>query len=468
MKKKHRQPEEETESVKDAETKESAEPEAAEEETQKSFSSRVLEEGSVAQSSTQAHKALMQRFRKAKNIPSENDVERFTPSPDEGLSAAQVETRFNQFLFNDVNRKYSKSYKSIFIGNLCTVFNLLCLLVALALVFAKAPISQYMFVVIFSANLFIGILQECLAKKQIDKLSVLVSATVKVVRGGQKCEIPIKEIVLDEVILLETGQQVPADCILIDGNVEVNESLLTGESVPVKKEKDDVLYAGSFISSGSCRVRADKVGKATYLNKLTSKAKQYKKPKSEVMNSIRLFIRVIGGLIPVVAAGIFWVNFKANPLDLAIQYTAGVIIGMIPSGLLLLTSLAMALGVIRLAKKNTLVQDLYSLEMLARVNVLCLDKTGTITDGRMTVNDFMILNNYTELSLDEIMGNILAATDDNNQTAIALNNRFGRVSTLKAKSVIPFSLKRKLSAVTFEEIGTFVMGAPNSCCAPFR
>jgi len=466
LKKKHRQPEEETESVKDAETKESAEPEAAEEETQKSFSSRVLEEGSVAQSSTQAHKALMKRFRKAKNIPSENDVERFTPSPDEGLSAAQVETRFNQFLFNDVNRKYSKSYKSIFIGNLCTVFNLLCLLVALALVFAKAPISQYMFVVIFSANLFIGILQECLAKKQIDKLSVLVSATVKVVRGGQKCEIPIKEIVLDEVILLETGQQVPADCILIDGNVEVNESLLTGESVPVKKEKDDVLYAGSFISSGSCRVRADKVGKATYLNKLTSKAKQYKKPKSEVMNSIRLFIRVIGGLIPVVAAGIFWVNFKANPLDLAIQYTAGVIIGMIPSGLLLLTSLAMALGVIRLAKKNTLVQDLYSLEMLARVNVLCLDKTGTITDGRMTVNDFMILNNYTELSLDEIMGNILAATDDNNQTAIALNNRFGRVSTLKAKSVIPFSSKRKLSAVTFEEIGTFVMGAPEFVLRP--
>ena len=466
MKKKHRQPEEETESVKDAETKESAEPEAAEEETQKSFSSRVLEEGSVAQSSTQAHKALMKRFRKAKNIPSENDVERFTPSPDEGLSAAQVETRFNQFLFNDVNRKYSKSYKSIFIGNLCTVFNLLCLLVALALVFAKAPISQYMFVVIFSANLFIGILQECLAKKQIDKLSVLVSATVKVVRGGQKCEIPIKEIVLDEVILLETGQQVPADCILIDGNVEVNESLLTGESVPVKKEKDDVLYAGSFISSGSCRVRADKVGKATYLNKLTSKAKQYKKPKSEVMNSIRLFILVIGGLIPVVAAGIFWVNFKANPLDLAIQYTAGVIIGMIPSGLLLLTSLAMALGVIRLAKKNTLVQDLYSLEMLARVNVLCLDKTGTITDGRMTVNDFMILNNYTELSLDEIMGNILAATDDNNQTAIALNNRFGRVSTLKAKSVIPFSSKRKLSAVTFEEIGTFVMGAPEFVLRP--
>lgn len=239
MKKRRQQPEEETPSEKEVETKQQPEPETAEEETQKSFSSRVLEEGSVAQSSTQARKKLMKRFRKAKSIPSENDVERFTPTPDEGLSTSQVETRFNQFLFNDVNRKYSKSYRSIFIGNICTVFNLLCLLVAVALVFANAPISQYMFVVIFSANLFIGILQECLAKKQIDKLSVLVSATVKVVRDGQKCEVPIKEIVLDEIILLETGQQIPADCILIDGNVEVNESLLTGESVPVKKEKDD-------------------------------------------------------------------------------------------------------------------------------------------------------------------------------------------------------------------------------------
>lgn len=435
---------------------------------QKSFSSRVLEQGSVAQSQSPARKALMKKFRKAKHIPSEADVERFDPKPDGGLTTAQVETRFNQFLFNDVNRKYSKSYKSIFIGNICTFFNLLCLIAAVALIYAHASISQFLFVLIFGANLFIGILQEILAKKQIDKLAVLVSATVKVVRDGLKTEIPIKEIVLDDVILLETGQQVPADCILLDGNAEVNESLLTGESIPVKKESGDTLYAGSFISSGSCRVRADKVGKATYLNKLTSKAKQYKKPRSEIMNSIRLFIRVIGAMIPVVAAGMFWVNWATTGGDMSqsIQYTAAVVIGMIPSGLLLLTSLAMAIGVRRLAAKKTLVQDLYSLEMLARVNVLCLDKTGTITDGRMTVNDFMILNNYTELSLDEIMGNILSATDDNNQTAIALNNRFGRSSTLKAKTVIPFSSKRKLSAVTFEEAGTFVMGAPEFVLRP--
>ena len=227
------------------------------EEESKSFASRVLEEGSVSESHTQARKKLMKQFRKAKDIPSDKDVERFEPDLTRGLSTEQVETRFKQFLFNDVNKKYSKSYKSILIGNICTFFNLLCLIAAVALIYANASLSQFLFVAIFAANLGIGILQECLAKKQIDKLSVLVSSTVKVLRNGQKTEIALKELVLDDLLLLETGQQIPADCILLDGNVEVNESLLTGESVPVKKSVGDTLYAGSFISRGSCKVRAD-------------------------------------------------------------------------------------------------------------------------------------------------------------------------------------------------------------------
>ncbi len=431
-----------------------------------SFSSRVLDNG-VVSDEKKKHRALMKKFRKAKDIPSDAE-ERFTPSLDEGLSAAQVETRLNQFLFNDVNKRYSKSYPAIFIGNLCTFFNLLCLVVAVALIFAQASFSQFLFVGIFGVNLIIGIVQEILAKKQIDRLSVLISSTAKVVRGGVKTEVPIREIVLDDVILLETGQQVPADCKLADGNVEVNESLLTGESVPVKKNEGDILYAGSFISSGSCRVRAEKVGKATYLNSLTSKAKKYKKPKSEIMNSIRLFIRVIGVLIVVIGALMFWINWDktGNNINQSIQLTGAVIIGMIPSGLLLLTSLAMAIGVTRLAKKHTLVQDLYSLEMLARVNVLCLDKTGTITDGRMTVNDCLLLNNYTDFSLDDIMSSMLAALDDNNQTSIALKDRFGQVSKLQATATVPFSSKRKLSAVSFGETGTFCMGAPEFVLRP--
>lgn len=435
--------------------------------TEKRFADRVLDGAAEAKQPVD-RKKLMKQFRRAKEIPSAEQVERFEPSPDQGLSAKQVELRFSQFLFNDVNKKYSKTYTSIFVGNICTFFNLLCLIVAIALAYAGAPLSQFLFVAIFAANLFIGILQEILAKRQIDRLSVLISETVRAVRGGTVTEIGVKDIVLDDILLLETGQQVPADCILLDGNVEINESLLTGESVPVKKAPGETLYAGSFVASGSCRVRADRVGKATYLNSLTSRAKKYKKPKSEIMNSIRLFIRVIGVLIPFVAAAMFFINWRATGSDmsLTIQFTGAVIIGMIPSGLLLLTTFAMAIGVMRLAKKQTLVQDLYSLEMLARVNVLCLDKTGTITDGRMTVNDVMILNNFVENPLEEVMGSILGALDDNNQTSIALYNRFGHSTALQATATVPFSSKRKLSAVTFGEAGTFAMGAPEFVLRP--
>ena len=444
-----------------------AEEQAEERKTEKRFSDRMLEGGSAPKGQLD-RKKLLKQFRRAKDIPSAEDVERFDPSPDAGLTDEQVQLRFSQFLFNDVNKKYSKSYASIFVGNICTFFNLLCLIVALALIYAGAPLSQFLFVAIFAANLFIGIIQEILAKKQIDRLSVLISATAKVMRNGIRTEIGVRDIVLDDIILLEAGQQIPADCILLDGIAEVNESLLTGESVPVKKAPGETLYAGSYIASGSCRARADKVGKATYLNSLTSKARKYKKPRSEIMNSIRLFIRVIGVLIPFVAAAMFFVNWKAtgSDLSLTIQFTGAVVIGMIPSGLLLLTTFAMAIGVMRLAKKQTLVQDLYSLEMLARVNVLCLDKTGTITDGRMTVNDVMILNNFVDNSLEEVMGSMLSALDDNNQTSIALYNRFGHSTALQASATVPFSSKRKLSAVTFGEAGTFAMGAPEFVLRP--
>ncbi len=195
------------------------------EETDKkpSFSSRVLETDKTAERPKHDRKKLMKKFRRAKKIPSESEVERFTPPLEKGLTAEQVETRYGQFLFNDVNKRYSKSYKTIFIGNICTFFNLLCILVAGALVYAQAPISQFLFVGIFAANLTIGVVQEILAKKQIDRLSVLVSANTKVMRNGERMEIPVNDIVLDDVILLEAGQQVPADCKLADGFVEVNE-----------------------------------------------------------------------------------------------------------------------------------------------------------------------------------------------------------------------------------------------------
>lgn len=411
-------------------------------------------------------------------------VERFSPKLNKGLTQNQVETRFKQFLFNDTNNSNTRSYTSIIVGNVCTFFNLLCLIAFIALLLASTPgLSNYLVIVITTLNIGIGIFQEIRAKRSIDKLALLASNTIKVVRDGETVEIDVKDVVLDDVLILELGNQVPADCILADGSVEVNESLLTGESIAIKKSVGDMLYAGSFIASGSGKFRVEKVGKETYLEKLTSKAKKYKRPNSELMNYTKLIIKVVSIIIIPLAIFTFmttyktvdaklldgvWGNalFKKREVIYAIRRTCTVIIGMIPSGMLLLTSVALALGILRLAKSNTQVKDMYSLEMLARVNVLCLDKTGTITDGRMRVNDTVILNTVSDYSVNDIMGSMLRELDSNNQTSIALFNHFGFSNALTGVAKIPFSSKRKLSAVTFDEAGTFVMGAPEFVLKP--
>ncbi len=413
---------------------------------------------------------------------------RFHTLAGEGLSQKQVQERVDQGLVNKAGKKFSKTYGSIFFGNICTFFNLLCLLAALALLLARAPISQFLFVLIFLCNIAFSIFLEIRAKRKLDKLTILSSPTAKVVRGGVKLDVPVEEIVVDDVILLSAGQQVPADCIALEGNAELNESLLTGESVPIKKEDGDLLYAGSFVASGHIAARVDKIGDHTYISKLTARAKTYKRPNSEIMNSINLFIKIIGFAIVFVAVFMFATNFKDlggawdmfkdsggfwknllkgnQILNDTIQKTAAVVIGMIPSGLLLLTTVALSTGMIRLAKYNTLVQDMYSLEMLARVNVLCLDKTGTITDGRMKVSDCILLGATGEYGIDDIIGSMLASLSDNNQTSIALYERFGHSAALQPISTLPFSSARKLSAVTFEEVGTYVLGAPEFVLHP--
>ncbi len=435
-------------------------------------------------------RGLLRRIlpRKREKEPAPVEVQRFNAYADEGLSKKQVEERIAQGLVNKTGKKYSKTYRSIFIGNICTFFNLLCLLAALALLLARAPISQFTFVAIFLCNIVVSIVQEIRAKRKIDKLTILSSPMALVVRGGQKVEIPVEEIVVDDILILSAGQQVPADCIAVEGTAELNESLLTGESVPIKKEDGDFVYAGSFVASGKIAVRVDKIGEYTYISKLTARAKKYKRPNSEIMNSINLFIKVIGIMIVPVAISMFLTNLKSiggslssfaesggfwhnlfagnEVLNETIQKTCSVVIGMIPSGLLLLTTVALSVGMIRLAKYNTLVQDMYSLEMLARVNVLCLDKTGTITDGRMKVSDCILVNNNSEFGIDDIIGSMLASLEDNNQTSIALYERFGHSSALQPIATLPFSSARKLSAVTFEGQGTYVMGAPEFVLKP--
>lgn len=400
-------------------------------------------------------------IKKTKKKKSKPEPKRFDPLVSKGLTDEQVNERVLEGNTNYVENRNTKTYKSIFFGNIFTFFNLLCFVVAGALIAVNAW-SNLVFMLVILANMVIGIVQEIKAKKTIEKISLVTAPTAVVVRNGAQIDIPVSDIVLDDVILFTLGKQICADCIVMEGEVEVNESLLTGESNPIKKRKGDVLLSGSFVVSGKCFAKADKIGSSSYTAQLAVKAKEYKKAKSELLNSLNLIIKIIGIIIIPLAILTFYNNFNQvdATINSTIKKTAGSVIGMIPAGMFLLTSLALAVGVIKLAKKRTLVQDLYSIEMLARTDVLCLDKTGTITDGTMKVNSVIQLNSSLDNTINEIVGSMLTALDDNNQTSRALATYFGYSKELSAKEILPFSSKRKLSAVTFKNNQTFAFGAP--------
>ena len=389
--------------------------------------------------------------------------ERFTPTVSSGLSCLQVESRINDGLINETTKKYSKSYLNIFIGNTFTVFNLLGLIVFIALIYAKAQLWDFVFVLVYTLNIFIGITQEIRAKRCIDRLSLLSTKNCTIVRDGKTIEIPPVQIVLDDIIKLSSGDQVPTDCIVLEGNIEVDESVLTGESVSVKKKEGDLLLSGSVLVAGSCTVKAERVGKHNYVQKLSAQAKKYKKPHSELMSSLGIFIKTLSFIIiPFATAFMLKLTIIGNyDLNEAVLKTSTLVIGMIPSGMFLLTSLALAVGIIKLSSHNTLVQDLYSLEMLARVDTICFDKTGTITDGQMTIKELVPIDKNTKQEyFQDILSSMMGALNDTNQTAQAITNRFGVEVKFTAVSKLPFNSKRKLSAVEFTECGTFALGAP--------
>ncbi len=404
---------------------------------------------------------VLKKEKPEKKKKSKKEPVRFEVDFNTGLNDKQIQERFNTGYTNYVENKNTKTYKSIFLGNIFTFFNMLCFVVAGALISVGAW-SNLVFMVVIIANMIIGIFQEIKAKKTIEKISLVTAPTAVVIRNGKQEEIPVSEIVLDDIIVFTLGKQISADCIVVDGEVEVNESLLTGESVAIKKSVGDTLLSGSFIVSGKCLAKADKVGSESYTAQLAVKAKQYKKAKSELLNSLNLIIKIIGIIIIPLAIFTFYNNYTQPGANLAgtVTKTAGSIVGMIPAGMFLLTSLALAVGVIKLAKKRTLVQDLYSIEMLARTDVLCLDKTGTITDGTMKVNSVIQFKTSLNSTVNEIVGSMLTALDDNNQTSRALATYFGYSKELSAKITLPFSSKRKLSAVTFKNGDTFAFGAP--------
>ncbi|MBE5755172.1 MAG: HAD family hydrolase [Clostridiales bacterium] len=382
-----------------------------------------------------------------------------------GLTNDQVAERVSKGQTNITPNTNNKTIKSIIFENIFTFFNILCFIVAAALVVVNIVYKQkwnnLIFMVTILVNIIIGIVQEIKAKHTIEKLSLLTAPVVKVVRDSVEVNISSEEVVIDDIVMLSTGKQIVADCVVVEGNIEVNESVLTGESLPIKKKVGDTLLAGSFVISGHCHARVEKVGANCYIQQLAMSAKKYRKPKSELFTSLRVIIKVIGVIILPITALMFWVSFSQPGADIidAITTTAGSTIGMIPAGMFLLCSVSLTVSVIKLARKKALVQDLYCVEMLARVNVLCLDKTGTITDGTMKVFNCVQLST-SDQTIKRIMGSMLSALGDNNQTSQALINYFGYNKEMTPIITIPFSSSRKLSAVTFDTYGTYIMGAP--------
>lgn len=380
----------------------------------------------------------------------------------EGLSSEIVEERKANGLVNVVNNEKGKSILGIVLSNIFTFFNILYFTIAIILVIFKCH-ENLGFLPLILANLAIGIFQEIRAKITVEKMTLLSAPTATVIRDGVKLEIPVSEIVLDDIILFTSGKQICSDSVVVEGSVEVNESLLTGESDAIVKNKGAQLLSGSFVVSGVCVARVDKIGNDNYIEKLSADAKKYGAPKSELLFTLRRIIKIISIIIiPITGLYLFssGVFDRGTQLDEAIPETAYIILAMIPAGLFLLTSLALFAGVIRLAKNKTLVQDLYCIEMLARVDVLCLDKTGTITDGTMRVCDCVEVKNYTDYTIREIVGSMMNALEDRNPTSEALVKYFDVNKVLTPISTIPFSSKRKYSAVTFEGEGTFILGAP--------
>ncbi len=397
------------------------------------------------------------------------DAQRFSSDVQNGLTSLQVARRQEEGLVNVDTSKRGKSVAQIIFGNLFTFFNMLYFAIAVVL----ACYNQYdncTFLIVAVANTLIAIFQELRSKKTLDKLNLITEPQAEVIRDGVTKQIPVSELVLDDVVILKSGAQISADCVVIDGFVEVNESVLTGESDAVTKNAGDTLFAGSFVVSNACTARVDKVGKYNYIAGLTGRAKQYQKPRSEMLRSLKIILIFVAIFVVPMAIGLWTTNYKffvnEGAEDVFIQTlnkTSGSIISMIPAGPFLLTTVALAVSVIRLGKSKTMVQELYCIEMLARVDCLCLDKTGTITDGTMrVVENIDMRSGSPAYTVREIVGSMNSALKADNMTAKALKEFFGtpKKPALVPTAVVPFSSARKFSAVSFKGVGTFFLGAP--------
>ena len=379
-----------------------------------------------------------------------------------GLTEKQVENRILKGQINKVDDDKTRTNWEIIRDNVFTLFNLFNVLIAIALIYVGAYTNLF-YMAIIILNIGIGIYQEIHARNLVRKLSVLKESKVKVLRDGEEKEIKIDEVVLDDILLLETGSQIVCDSIVVKGEMEVNESLLTGESDSIAKQENDELLSGSYVVSGKCMAKVTKVGKDSFASHITSETKKYKRAESELVNSLKKVTRVTSfAIIPIGIMLFVEAYFLRNTGEFdSVVTTAAALLGMLPKGLMLLITISLATGVIKLAKKKVLVQDLYSVETLAHVDTLCLDKTGTITEGRMRVSEVWVTNDkILKEPLEKVMSAFVSEIKDNNATFLALKDYFKEIAEYKVVDTMAFSSERKWSSTSFEEIGSIVIGAP--------
>lgn len=432
-----------------------------------------------------------------------------------GLTNEQVQQRIEEGKINVNENPNTRSYKQIVRENVLTFFNFLNLALMI-MVLLVGSYKNSMFMGIIVINTVIGIVQEVRAKKTLDKLAILTESKAVVLREGKKWSISTEKLVMDDILYLKTGDQIPADSKVLEGSIEVNESLLTGESDNLQKNEGDELFSGSFVTSGEAWCQIIHVGKDNYAAQITSEAKEFKRHNSELRNSLNAILKTISVIIVPMGLLLFYKQYyiAGNGIRDAVVNMVAAVLGMIPEGLVLLTSVALTLGTLALTRKNTLVQELYCIETLARVDTLCLDKTGTITAGTMCVEQVepyvegmsiqkslpeneqpqipqsdadqpasaqscgentdasqpettLLATSQPELAqpemtigeIERVMANMMSVLKDKNATADALHKRFSRRTDMPVDHCIPFSSDRKYSGVAFKDEGTYLMGA---------
>ena len=386
-------------------------------------------------------------------------IERFNPDISKGLTDEQVEQRKKENLVNYDTSVPTKSIKRILFENFFTLFNFLNLFLAIA-IFCVGSYKNMLFIFIVIINTAISTIQEIHSKKVVDKLSIMASSKSRVIRNGKKEEISVNDIVLDDILEFHTGNQIATDCIILGGTVQVNESFITGEPDSIEKNIGDMLLSGSYIVSGTCTAKVEHIAEDNFTAKISSGAKYVKKVKSEIMTSLQKIIRFLTFAIVPIGIALFYTQLQETTFQDAVVKTVAAIIGMIPEGLVLLTSTVLAVSVIRLSKSKVLVQELYCIETLARVDTLCLDKTGTLTEGCMEVKKIIPFNiEYSDMA--NILSNIAKFSDDENSTIQAIQNKFTNINNeFVPIQKVAFSSKTKWSGISFDKHGSYVLGAP--------